>query len=78
MENLEVVASFADGGKFKPTIFKYGQKIYRVKNINLFHTIKRGAERQYIFNVSDGANNWVLIFDTENLQWSLENQFSFS
>jgi len=77
-ENIQVVASFDEGGKFKPTAFKHGQKLYRVRSINLSHSIKRGAIREFIFNVSDGANNWILVFNTENLKWQLQSQFIYS
>lgn len=77
-ENIEVVAAFTGLGKFKPTAFKYGQKLYRVHSINLFHSVKVGANRQFVFNVSDGANNWVLMFDTQTLRWTLNDQYSYS
>ena len=77
-ESIEVVAAFNKSGHPQPTIFKYGQKVYRVQKINLFHSIKQGASRILIYNIVSEGNNWVLSFNNDNLRWTLQDQYSFS
>jgi hypothetical protein len=77
-ENVEVFAAFAKTGSFKPQAFKYGQQVYKVSKIDLSYSVKRGANKLYVFNVSDEANSWVLSFDTETMKWNLQNHFMYS
>ena len=71
-EIIEVTTLFKNGGPPIPKSFKWGSRIYNIRKINLFHTIKKGATRILVFNVSDDGGDRTLIFDTLTLRWSLE------
>ncbi len=74
MESIEVIATFGKTGIF-PRIMKWGQNSYKIHSVNLIHAIKDGAVRIYFFSVSDGVNSWKLGFNTETLQWWVEDFF---
>ncbi|HYD91683.1 MAG TPA: hypothetical protein VEA37_09380 [Flavobacterium sp.] len=77
-ENIEVFAAFSKSGGFKPQAFKYGQQVYKVAKVDLQYSVKQGASKLYVFNVSDEVNSWVLSFDTGTMKWNLQNHAIFS
>ncbi len=74
-ESVEIIASFSQGGVF-PRVIKWGKRQYKILKVNLVHTIKEGAVRIYFFSVSDEANAWKLGFNTETLQWWVEDHYT--
>jgi hypothetical protein len=70
-EPIEVLAAFRKN-RAEPMVFKWGNRHYQVKRINLVHTERHGREKVYIFSVSDEANAYRLSFSTESMQWRLE------
>ncbi|MFA6503753.1 MAG: hypothetical protein WCT54_02245 [Patescibacteria group bacterium] len=74
-EPIEVVVLFK-GKRVEPVFFKWGNRQYRVKRVNLVHTERQGRDKQYIFSVSDEANAFRLRFSTETLKWTLEETAS--
>ena len=76
LENkAEVLVRFDKSGLF-PYILKTGGRKYRIKKVNLMHTISDGAVRIYFFSVSDDTNSWKLGFNTQTLQWWVEDSYS--
>jgi len=72
MDQIEVIATFTSKGVF-PQVIKWGLKRYKILKVNLIHTIKDGVVRIYFFSVSDGTNAWKLGFNTETLNWWVED-----
>lgn len=77
IDSIDVVAIFTKDGIF-PRVIRWGKKSYRILKVNLVHTIKEGAVRIYFFSVSDEANAWKLGFNTETLQWWVEDVYSLA
>lgn len=75
MEFVDVIVSFGKSGVF-PRVIKWGKRTYKILQLNLVHTIKKGAVRIYFFSVSDGTNAFKLGFDTETLQWWVEDFYT--
>lgn len=72
---VEIIATFGKSGVF-PRILKWGKHSYKIMNVDLLHSIKEGAVRIYFFSVSDEANSWKLGFNTETLQWWVEDHYA--
>ncbi|MCI0479251.1 hypothetical protein L0Y59_01780 [Candidatus Uhrbacteria bacterium] len=70
-EPIEVLAAFRKG-RTEPMTFKWGNRYYQVKKVNMVHSERRGREKVVIFSVSDDANAYRLSFSTESLRWTLE------
>jgi hypothetical protein len=67
----QVTAIFGEGGGVKPTTFRVGQSLHRVENISLQHCVRKGVNKTFTFNVSAQSGDWVLLFDTSILRWSV-------
>lgn len=52
--------------------FKWGNRYYQVKKVNLVHSERRGREKLTFFSVSDGANAFRLSFSSETFRWCIE------
>jgi len=74
-ELVEVVAVFKKN-KVLPTLIKWNNRVYKIKNINMSHQIFDGDTRIHYFSVSDDTNFFKLAFNTKNLKWSLEQVYS--
>ncbi len=74
-ENVEVTTLFKDNGVPIPKRFKYGSRVYDIDKVNLVHSIKRGARRIIVFNVTDRGGDHVLIFDTHTLKWEMQSSY---
>lgn len=70
-EPIEVLAAFRKD-RTEPMTFKWGNRHYQIKKVNLVHAERHGREKVYIFSVSDDANAYRLAFSTESLSWTLE------
>jgi hypothetical protein len=71
-EPIEVLAAFRKD-RTEPMVFKWGNRHYQVKRVNLVHTERKGREKMYIFSVSDDANAYRLTFSSETMEWRLED-----
>jgi hypothetical protein len=71
-EPVEVLAAFRHN-RAEPMVFKWGNRHYQVKRVNLVHTERHGREKIYIFSVSDEVNAYRLSFSTETMGWMLED-----
>lgn len=70
-EPIEVLAAFHKDGT-KPMTFKWGNRCYQVKKVDLVHTEHDGREKIYYFCVSSDAMAYRLSFRSESLRWMLE------
>ncbi len=70
-EPVEVLVAFKNK-RPEPMMFKWGQRYYQIKKVNLVHAERIGREKVYFFSVSDEANAYRLSFRTESLVWRLE------
>ncbi len=70
-EPIEVMVAFRRE-RAEPLVFKWANRYYQIKKVNLIHTERKGREKTYIFSVSDEANAYRLSFSSESLQWRLE------
>lgn len=73
---VEVLVAFRDE-RPEPMVFKWGNRYYQVKKVNLVHSERDGREKVYYFSVSDDANAYRLSFRTESLIWQLEEMCTF-
>ena len=69
---IDVMMSFREGHP-EPMVFKWGNRHYHVKRVNLVHTERHGREKVYIFSVSDDVNAYRLSFSSETMNWMLED-----
>jgi len=74
-EPIEVLAAFRKD-RAEPMTFKWGNRYYQVKKVNMIHAERRGREKVVIFSVSDDANAYRLSFSTETLRWNLDEMAS--
>jgi hypothetical protein len=68
---IEVLAAFRND-RTEPMTFKWGNRYYQVKKVNLVHTEREGRDKIYYFSVSDETTAFRLSFRTETLAWKLE------
>jgi hypothetical protein len=73
-EQIEVLAKF-HGGSIVPLLFKFGQRIIKVKSIDLRYDFRRDNVHFYSFSVSSGPNSYKITFNTQSLKWILEEVF---
>ncbi len=72
---ISVLASFR-GGEVKPVAFKWGGRDWQVKQVNLVSAARDGRAKLIYFSVSDEANAFKLQFNSETLEWALEEVWS--
>ena len=72
MESIKVLVKF-DGSKVKPLAFRRNDRLYKIKKLNMVYHLKEGEQTIFRFFVSDEANSYQLRFETETLEWYLEN-----
>ena len=71
MEKIKVLVQF-DDTKVKPLAFRRNGRLYKIKKLNMVYHLKEGDQTIFRFFVSDEANSYQLRFETETLQWFLE------
>lgn len=74
-ENIDVIALF-EQGRIKPLYFKWRNRKYKIKKVNLVHSSKKGSAVLYHFSVSDESNNYTLCFDSKDLSWELSEIYT--
>jgi hypothetical protein len=72
MEPIKVLVQF-DGAKINPLAFRRGNRLYKIKKLNMVYHLKEGSQTVFRFFVSDEANSYQLRFETETLTWFLED-----
>ncbi len=68
---IDVLVAFRKE-RMEPMTFKWGNRYYQVKKVNLVHSERRGREKVLFFSVSDEANAYRLSFSSESMKWHLE------
>jgi len=74
-EPIRVAVDF-QGTKIRPLAFVWGAKKYVIEKVNLVYKRRHGDGYQWCFAVSDKTNSYVLLYDPENLQWTLEEVYT--
>lgn len=74
-EPIRVAVDFA-GPKIKPLAFVWSGKKYIVEKVNLVYKRKDGHRELWCFAVSDAANSYVLLYDPDNLRWTLDEVYT--
>lgn len=69
------VATLYQKGEVKPLIFKWGNKKYKIKKVNLVHTRYVGAIKYFFFSVSTESGEYQLKYNPDNLKWTLEEMY---
>jgi hypothetical protein len=75
-EPVEVLVAFRNE-RPEPMLFKWGNRYYQVKKVNLVHAERVGREKVYFFSVSDESSAYRLSFRTESLAWRIEEMCVF-
>jgi hypothetical protein len=75
-EPVEVLVAFRNE-RPEPMLFKWGNRYYQVKKVNLVHAERVGREKVYFFSVSDESSAYRLSFRTESLAWRIEEMCAF-
>ena len=73
MEKIKVLAQF-DGTKVKPLAFRRGPHLYKNLKLNMVYHFREGEQNIWRFSVSDNANSYQLRFETDLLQWYIEEE----
>ena len=73
-ETVNVIASFVSNNRHvqvKPVRMRHHGRDITFTQLGLCHPVRHGSQLHYIFDVSDGANDYTLDFDTTTLVWTL-------
>ena len=70
-EKIEVIGVY-QRAKFKPVKFKWQQKIYHIKQINLVSDLKDGGIEKRMYSVQIADQVYRLVFDRQEESWWLE------
>jgi len=70
-EPISVLALFQKG-KISPIYFKWGQKKYQVKTINLTHSKNQGSSKIWYFSVTCFQETFLISYNTTNYNWHLD------
>ncbi len=74
-EPIRVAVDFA-GPKIHPLAFVWNGRKYVVQKVNLVYKRRDGNRELWCFAVSDAANSYVLLYDPENMRWTLEEVYT--
>ena len=55
----------------RPLRMRYGGRDITFTKLGLYHPVRHGSRLCYVFDVSDGVNDYSLELDTTTLQWRL-------
>lgn len=72
MEKIKVLVNF-DGPKITPLAFRRAGRLYKNLKLNMVYHLREGEKTIFRFFVSDAANSYQLRFDTETLEWFIED-----
>jgi len=74
-EKIEVEVDFLKK-RVVPRKFFWAGRVYELKKITLVHFAWQGRVKVYYFSVSDGINFFRLSFNTDSLEWLLEEVYA--
>lgn len=66
------VAALFSHGKITPLAFKWGQKKYTVKKINLTYPKYQGQTKLWYFSITTPSDTFLLSYNTRSFNWFLE------
>jgi hypothetical protein len=69
-EPIEVLCAYVKG-KALPLYFRWHDRRYKIDQVNLVHSQRRGRDKLYFFSVSNSKNYFKLCHDTEKNSWNL-------
>lgn len=73
-EAIDVIATFKQTGGHivvRPVRMRWKGRDIDLPQLGLCHPVQQHGHLHYIFDVSDGVNDYSLDFDTVNLAWTL-------
>ena len=73
-QSVNVLASFKlvnNQVKVMPICMHYRGRDIRFSTLGLCYPVRHGSRLHYIFDVSDGVNDYSLDFNTTTLTWTL-------
>lgn len=70
-EPIAVLAEF-NGSKIKPLSFKWQKHTYNNLRLSLAYKTRQGQDLLTYFCVDDGVNYFKLVFNSQTLEWHLE------
>ena len=73
-EPVQVTASFS-GKSIKPLWFQWNKNTHRVQSVTFQWKDRVGASVLHCFSVSDGATLYELVFDSNNINWTLRRVY---
>ena len=72
-EPVSVVAAYNhQTNRFRPKRLRWGGRDIELTQSGFCHPLREGNKLLHIFSMSDGSTAFRLRFDTETLQWELE------
>jgi hypothetical protein len=63
------------GPEVKPLAFMWNGRKYLIDKVNLRFKRQHGDHWQWCFAVSDAANSYILLYDPEDMRWTLEEVY---
>ncbi len=71
-EKVKMLAIF-EGGAVVPQIFKWQNRTYKIKNVNLAYQEREGRSINYYYSVDcEDGGVFKLKYNDENLTWTIE------
>jgi hypothetical protein len=71
-EQVQVIAIFGDEyKKIRPFKMQWHDKDYLISEVGYLRKQKEGKATWHVFSVTDGANFFELMFNSESLVWML-------
>lgn len=72
-QNIDVLTAFI-GNKIEPKMFRWQNKKYLIKKINLYYEEKVGGQPIHCFSVSDSHGNvFDIAYHNQTNRWQLRN-----
>ena len=72
-QKVDVISSYnCLRGLVMPLKIKWHDRVYHVHKLGYYHRRRQGQIIQHIFHVTDGNLDFKLRFNTEDLNWILE------
>lgn len=76
-ELISVLFTFNNNTKInKPIKLAWRNRLYSVTSIGLHYTYKTGSTLFHVYSLSSNNISFKTIFNTTNLQWTLESIYS--
>jgi hypothetical protein len=71
-EKISVLVCFGEKDKLHPYRFKWGDRVYNIKDVTYSWVDMKGSAKIYHFSVTDGNTAFELGFNSLSMIWSLE------